>query len=133
MEPKLENIVQALQEKFGVTFEEFRGEAHVLVQPGQIIAALTLLRDEYGFELLSAHDRGGLLAAGLAALPRRLPAHFAWPNTAVAAAARAAGRRTIPGIPTADAASTRRPTGASASSWICSGSTSTVIPTRAAS
>jgi len=54
MDKKLETIVQALQEKFGVTFEEFRGETQVLVRVEDIIEALTLLRDKYDFELLSA-------------------------------------------------------------------------------
>ncbi len=54
MDKKLETIVQALQENFGVTFEEFRGEVHVFIKPENIIAALTLLRDKYDFELLSA-------------------------------------------------------------------------------
>jgi NADH-quinone oxidoreductase subunit C len=53
MDPRIEKIVQTLQEKFGATFEEFHGEAHVFVQPEQIIPALTLLRDREGFELLS--------------------------------------------------------------------------------
>jgi NADH-quinone oxidoreductase subunit C len=54
MDKKLKNIVQALQEKFSTSFEEFRGEAHVFVNPEHIIEALTLLRDKYDFELLSA-------------------------------------------------------------------------------
>jgi NADH-quinone oxidoreductase subunit C len=54
MDKKLETIVQALQEKFGVTFEEFRGETHVFVNAENIVEALTLLRDKYDFELLSA-------------------------------------------------------------------------------
>ena len=54
MDRKLEPIVQALQENFGVTFEEFRGEVHVLVKAEDIVRALTLLRDKYDFELLSA-------------------------------------------------------------------------------
>ncbi|MEO8357546.1 MAG: NADH-quinone oxidoreductase subunit C [Chloroflexota bacterium] len=54
MDKKLENIVQALQEKFDASFEEFRGEVHVFVNPEQIVEALTLLRDKYDFELLSA-------------------------------------------------------------------------------
>lgn len=54
MDTKLEPIVQALQENFGVTFEEFRGEAHVFAKAENVIAALTLLRDKYDFELLSA-------------------------------------------------------------------------------
>ena len=54
MDKKLEKIVQVLQEKFGSTVEEFRDEAHVFVTIEQIVEALTLLRDEHGFELLSA-------------------------------------------------------------------------------
>ena len=54
MDKKLEKIVQVLQEKFGSTVEEFRDEAHVFVTTEQIVEALTLLRDEHGFELLSA-------------------------------------------------------------------------------
>ena len=54
MDTKLEPIVQALQEKFGATYEEFRGEVHVFVKPEQIAEALTLLRDEYEFALLTA-------------------------------------------------------------------------------
>jgi NADH-quinone oxidoreductase subunit C len=54
MDKKLETIVQALQENFGVTFEEFRGEVHAFVKVENIVQALTLLRDKYDFELLSA-------------------------------------------------------------------------------
>lgn len=54
MDKKLETIVQALQEKFGVTHEEFRGETQVFVKTENIVEALTLLRDKYDFELLSA-------------------------------------------------------------------------------
>jgi len=54
MDNKLEQIVQALQEKFKAQGEEFRGEAHVLVGAGQIVEVLTWLRDQQNFELLSA-------------------------------------------------------------------------------
>ena len=54
MDKKLEKIVQELQEKFGSSLEEFRGEVHVFVQPEQIVEALMLLRDRHEFELLSA-------------------------------------------------------------------------------
>jgi NADH-quinone oxidoreductase subunit C len=53
MDNKLEKIVQVLQEKAGATLEEFRGEVHVLLDAGQIVDALTFLRDEHGFSLLS--------------------------------------------------------------------------------
>lgn len=54
MDQKLEPIVQALQEKFSTSLEETRGEVHVFISREQIIEALTLLRDKYDFELLSA-------------------------------------------------------------------------------
>ena len=54
MDKKLEPIVQALQEKFNASLEEFREEPHVFINPEQIVEALTLLRDKYDFELLSA-------------------------------------------------------------------------------
>jgi len=54
MDKKLEPIVKAVQDKFSATFEEFRAEVHMFVKPEKIIGALTLLRDEYNFELLSA-------------------------------------------------------------------------------
>ena len=54
MDKKLEPIVQALQENFSVTFEEFRGETQVFVNAQNIVDVLTLLRDKYDFELLSA-------------------------------------------------------------------------------
>ena len=54
MDTKLEPIVQALQDKYSTSLEEFRNEVHVLINPAVIISTLTLLRDEYQFELLSA-------------------------------------------------------------------------------
>ena len=54
MDKRLENIVQTLQEKFGAKVEEFSDESHVFVKAEQIVDALTLLRDKYDFELLSA-------------------------------------------------------------------------------
>jgi NADH-quinone oxidoreductase subunit C len=54
MDTKLEPIVKALQEKFGATYEEFRGEVHMFVQPEQIVDVLTFLRDAQAFNLLSA-------------------------------------------------------------------------------
>jgi NADH-quinone oxidoreductase subunit C len=54
MDKKLEKIVQALQEKFDPKMEEFRDETHIFIQAEQIVDALSLLRDKYDFELLSA-------------------------------------------------------------------------------
>ena len=54
MDKKLEPIVQALQEKYTTSIEEFRDEVHIFIKAEQIVDALTLLRDKYDFELLSA-------------------------------------------------------------------------------
>ncbi len=54
MDKKLEPIVKAAQEKFGAVVEEFRGELHLVIKPEKIIEALTYLRDEQKFEMLSA-------------------------------------------------------------------------------
>lgn len=54
MEKKLEPIVKAVQEKFSSAVHEFRDEAQVSVKPEQIVEVLTLLRDTYSFELMSA-------------------------------------------------------------------------------
>ncbi|HKY54655.1 MAG TPA: NADH-quinone oxidoreductase subunit C [Anaerolineales bacterium] len=54
MDKKLEPIVQALQEKYTTSMEEFREEVHVFIKAEQIVDVLTLLRDKYDFELLSA-------------------------------------------------------------------------------
>ena len=54
MDNKLEPIVKAVQNKFSAAFEEFRDEVHLFVKSEQIVEALTLLRDEHHFELLSA-------------------------------------------------------------------------------
>ena len=53
MESKLEPILQALKANFGASVEEFRGEAHVFVAAERVVEALTSLRDQYHFELLS--------------------------------------------------------------------------------
>ena len=54
MDSRLEKIIKVLQEKAGATSEEFRGEAHVFISAAQIVDALTFLRDEHQFSLLSA-------------------------------------------------------------------------------
>ncbi|MBI3161379.1 MAG: NADH-quinone oxidoreductase subunit C [Chloroflexi bacterium] len=54
MDKKLEPIVKIIQEKFGAGLEEFRDEVHLSVKAGQIVEALTIMRDEFHFELLSA-------------------------------------------------------------------------------
>jgi hypothetical protein len=69
-----------LQEKFSASFEEFRGEVHVFVNPEQIVEALTLLRDKYDFELLSAMTATRLLASAVAALSCHLSTDVAGEN-----------------------------------------------------
>ena len=54
MDKKLEPIVKTVQDKFSAVLEEFRDEVHLFVKPEQIVDVLTLLRDEFNFELLSA-------------------------------------------------------------------------------
>jgi NADH-quinone oxidoreductase subunit C len=54
MDNRLEKIVKVLQEKAGASYEEFRGEVHVMISAEQIVDALTFLRDEHQFSLLSA-------------------------------------------------------------------------------
>ncbi|MBL8076954.1 MAG: NADH-quinone oxidoreductase subunit C [Anaerolineales bacterium] len=54
MDKRLEPIVKDVQEKFSATFDEFRDEVHLMVAAEQIVDVLTLLRDEYKFELLSS-------------------------------------------------------------------------------
>ena len=54
MDTRLEKIVKVLQEKADATYEEFRGEVHVFINARQIVDALTFLRDEHQFSLLSA-------------------------------------------------------------------------------
>jgi NADH-quinone oxidoreductase subunit C len=54
MDNRLEKIIQVLQEKAGASYEEFRGEVHIFIGPEQIVDALTFLRDEHAFSLLSA-------------------------------------------------------------------------------
>ncbi len=120
MDKKLEPIVQALQEKFSTSFEEFRGEVHVFVNPADIIEALTLLRDKYDFELLSA-------MTAVDYWPQQSPRfHVIYQLTSLAqntvAAVESPGRRRqIPGSRPRPV-SMKWPTGASASSWICSAS-----------
>lgn len=55
MNKNLEPVVKTIQDKFGAGCEEFRDEVHLFVKSEQIVEALTLLRDEQGFELLSAY------------------------------------------------------------------------------
>ncbi len=54
MDKTLNKIVQDLQKKFEATCEEFRAEAHVFVEAGQIVDVLTFLHDTHQFTLLSA-------------------------------------------------------------------------------
>ncbi len=54
MDNRIEKFVKVLQEQAGATFEEALGEVHIFINAGQIVDALTFLRDEHQFSLLSA-------------------------------------------------------------------------------
>jgi NADH-quinone oxidoreductase subunit C len=53
MDENLLQAVEALAERFGASHEEFRGEITVFLRPDQIADACQLLRDEFGFNMLS--------------------------------------------------------------------------------
>lgn len=54
MERKLQPIIRALSTDFEAQVDEFRDEVHLIIPAGKIVAALSHLRDDHGFELLSA-------------------------------------------------------------------------------
>jgi NADH-quinone oxidoreductase subunit C len=54
MNTKLEKVIQAARSEFACAVEEFRGEAHLIVDPERIVAVITWLRDVQDFPLLSA-------------------------------------------------------------------------------
>ncbi len=54
MDEKLSAIAQAFQQDFEAQAETFRGELHLTVPPQYNVEACQRLRDEEGFELLSA-------------------------------------------------------------------------------
>src|SRR5512143_3936575 len=54
MDTRLQELVKVLQEQAGATFEESRGEVHILVNAARVVEALTFLRDAHEFSLLSA-------------------------------------------------------------------------------
>lgn len=49
MESKNQSAVSAIQERFDASAQEFRGEVTVFVTSEHIVAALSTLRDEFGF------------------------------------------------------------------------------------
>jgi NADH-quinone oxidoreductase subunit C len=53
MDTKLQTVVQQLEQEFGASAEEYRGEAHVTIKPDQVVAVARTLHDKQGFELLS--------------------------------------------------------------------------------
>lgn len=52
MEP-LAAIIQVFQERFQAQVEQFRGDTSLILSPAQLVQAVRLLRDEFGFEMLS--------------------------------------------------------------------------------
>ncbi len=53
METVLQSVVQALQERFPLQIEEFRGEVHVLVSAEHLVGLLNYLKNDESFEMLS--------------------------------------------------------------------------------
>ena len=54
MNEQLQNAIQALKEKFGCEEHTYRGEHTLFVAAEQIVDACQVLRDEFGFNLLSS-------------------------------------------------------------------------------
>lgn len=54
MDAQLESIMSDLEQQFGASRSEFREQAKLLLAPQHIVAAATALRDQHGFEMLSA-------------------------------------------------------------------------------
>ncbi|MEX2143129.1 MAG: NADH-quinone oxidoreductase subunit C [Anaerolineales bacterium] len=54
MNSALQTIIQNLESSFGSTGSEFRGQASLLLPPGQIVEATRALRDAHGFNMLAA-------------------------------------------------------------------------------
>ena len=54
MNDLLSSAATALQKQFNAQISEFRDEVTLTFAPDQIIPAATLLRDEFGFDILSA-------------------------------------------------------------------------------
>lgn len=52
MDGKYQAVAAALQERFGVETSEFRGEVTFVVASEHIVAVLTALRDEFGYDQL---------------------------------------------------------------------------------
>jgi NADH-quinone oxidoreductase subunit C len=53
MDEKLQPAVAALEARFGAAYQDFRGETTVFLRPDQIVEACQLLRDNFGFNMLS--------------------------------------------------------------------------------
>lgn len=48
----LEDLVERLTERFGASYEQFRGDITLILKPAQIIPACQVLRDEERFEMM---------------------------------------------------------------------------------
>lgn len=53
MEMGLTDTAKAIQERFGVEMKEFRDQISLIIPPERIIEVATVLRDEFGFNMLS--------------------------------------------------------------------------------
>lgn len=52
MSEHLQNTIQAIQARFDARVEEFRGDYSLFILPDHIVPAATILRDEFGFNML---------------------------------------------------------------------------------
>ncbi len=52
MDEQLQPVVDGIKNRLGVEAYEFRGDTTLVVAPDQIVEAMRLLRDEFGFEML---------------------------------------------------------------------------------
>lgn len=53
MEMQLNEIAAAVRERFGLDQKDFREQISLIVPPERIVEVATVLRDEYGFNMLS--------------------------------------------------------------------------------
>ncbi len=53
METIYQDIAKSFQERFGAEQKEFRGQMTLMIAPEKIVAAVTALKNEFGFNMLS--------------------------------------------------------------------------------
>ncbi len=53
METVLKDIAKSIQERFGAELQDFRDQAILIVSPEKIVEVVRVLREEFGFNMLS--------------------------------------------------------------------------------